>query len=247
MIDLLKDKSESDFLFIIYNLVVKIYTDCLNNFNRNKIKCIYLTVLINVINQEFPFVNEVFISVAIRKFNFLVPIDIEGVLTKHRLKSMGSDFDWNRHKHFSEMTLFNLKPELEHKFNQLANSKTQKDQYNDLLNKTITEKEFTTFMTRLEVYSVLYFGLIGFKYNESYVNLVHNRLITDGFNITGEKFYFNFFESILEKEIIDPIMGIVLIHSIRLFSDIFTSLDFNKQNSFFKTLKGIQGNCKTIS
>ena len=242
--------SEEESIYIVHKLISRIVSDCLNNFGRNKIKCVYLTVLVNVVNLHFNLLSDLFLSVMIRKFYFLVPLVGEGLVTTAQspLHDPGSDFFWRRHESFSEMSLFALNEDTRRRFESFDRSREQDARrYEKLLAQHIKKDKTENFLLQLEVYSVLYFGILGLKYTRDYQVLVDFELMYTEGNLNGQNMYIEFFQRVLDKGVVDPLLGVVLLHSLRLFSEIWDSLDRQRRSEVMKTMRGIQGETRAAN
>lgn len=246
MIDLFLDSEDKDEQVLkVHSLIFKLLTDSMQNFQKNKIKTIYMTVVINVLNQKYPFIVEMFISVLVRKFFFLLPIiqPDSGLISKNQKNEYdpSSDSFWNRHKHFSKMFVLKLSEEDWRQFEGVdRRDASMQKKYQKLLRKQFSKKGFETFLSQLNVYSALYFAIIGFRYNEEYGPLEDSGLLSRGNNMYAYKLYLFFFETVVSEEVTDPVMGIVLMHSLRLFADIWNGRTDEEEKKILATLTQLQ-------
>ena len=73
LLDIQNSYSEEIYIFAIKEMIVKIIQESREMLSNNKIKIVYITVLLNVLNQKHPLVVDIFVSVLVRKFYFLIP------------------------------------------------------------------------------------------------------------------------------------------------------------------------------
>ena len=107
----------------------------------------------------------------------------------------------------------------------------------ELIRQTFTKK-FDDFYERLEVYSILFFGLIGFKVNDHYRALEDSGLLPKN-TLSANNLYLKYFETLVDNDIDDPLLGVVILNGLRLFSDVYNeSRDVTKMNNIFEKLEG---------
>jgi hypothetical protein len=165
---------------------------------NNPIKIVYLSVLVNVVNQEFHLVLDMFCSVLIRKFYFLVPSE----------KPFPSDKPLSEKvKYYSDFKV----PGID---SQMFDSESQ-------LQKFLISK-FEKYEDMINCYSLLYFSLIGFYDGWEYEPLRQQQKysIPTQYPISGVNTMLTFFETLETKQISHPFVGIILKNAIHNCSDI---------------------------
>ena len=206
--------------YLAKQLVARVVLESQNVLNLNKIKIVYMGAMFNTLNQRFPLLVDSLVSVLIRKFRLLIPLDSK------LPENMREVPDY----------LYNL--------GFLKKASDGLDQVpENRLRSEISKKmpaKFEEFYSRLETYSIVYFSVIGFKFNTNYQVMSEFGLISKSYTHANDLYFF-FFKEVVRSEIGNPILGIVLLNGLRLFSDIYLLIENKKEiHGIFRQIRGRQ-------
>lgn len=211
---------ESDTIFLcgVQQLIILIIMESIMIIKNNPIKIVYFSVLVNILNQEFHLILDIFCSVLIRKFYFLVPSEKPFPSNQSLTEKIKFYSDLNIHSIDSQTFV------------------SEEDLQKFLISK------FEKYEEMLKCYSLLYFSLIGFHDGWEYEPLRQQQKYTipTRYPISGANTMIKFFEVLESKKISNPLLGIILKNAIHNCSDILRhSQSLSKKLvESLKTLKG---------